>query len=119
MGEPENLISSGDLAVAASPLPARGPKNKRVLLVEEDPLRRVMVLNKLRLDGFDVDVAANPLVALEKVPGGELSAILLDLTNSDSSGIELIKAARRDPEFAKRPIYISTDAPLTSSRISD
>src|SRR4051812_18466800 len=119
MGEAEQVSNSGDIFVAMPPPAHSGKKNKRVLLVEEDPLRRAMLLNKLRVEQFDVDVASNAIVALEKLPGGELTALLIDLTDIESQGVQLIKAARRDPEFHKRPIFVCTDALLTSSLARD
>jgi CheY-like chemotaxis protein len=119
MGEPEQTVNGSDSTIAVPAPAVPVPRNKRVLLVDEDPLQRAMLLNKLRMDGFDVEVASNAVVGLEKLPGGDLSGILLDLTNAESNGVELIKAARRDPQFHKRPIFVSTDAMLGSSLARD
>ena len=109
MGEVEQSLRDGDADVAVSP--SFGGKKKRVLLVEEDPLARAFLLSKLRMEGIDVDVAWNGKLALKKLPGGRLDAIFLDLLTSDVDGLELIAAARRDPEFGNRPIYICTKGP--------
>src|SRR5438876_4461487 len=114
MGEPEQSLTYGDGNVAVSP--SFGGKKKRVLLVEEDPLARAFLLSKLRMEGIDVDVAWNGKLALKKLPGGHLDAIFLDLLHSDVDGQELIAAARRDPEFGNRPIYVCTKGPATSAR---
>src|SRR5882762_147043 len=81
-------------------------KRKRVLLIEDDPLTRLILLGKLRMAGLDVDVAANGNLALQKIPSGHLDGIVLDVMQSDVQGVEIIKAARRDPQFADRPIYV-------------
>src|SRR5882762_10340348 len=104
MGELEQ--SNGD-AIIAAPSSA-SPRRKRVLLVEEDPLARAFLLNRLRMEGMEVDVAWNGDLALQKLPGGQLDAIFLDLKHAEAHGVELIKAARRDPEFGDRPIYVCT-----------
>src|SRR5438067_12324049 len=113
MGEVEQSLRDGDADVAVSP--SFGGKEKRVLLVEEDPLARAFLLSKLRMEGIDVDVAWNGKLALEKLPGCHLDAIFLDLLHSDVDRIELIAAARRDPEFGNRPIYVCTKGPATGN----
>src|SRR2546428_6408734 len=113
MGEVEQSLRDGDADVAVSP--SFGGKKKRVLLVEEDPLARAFLLSKLRMEGIDVDVAWNGKLALKKLPGGRLDAIFLDLLQSDVDGLELIAAARRDPEFGNRPIYVCTKGPATQN----
>ncbi|HMC27448.1 MAG TPA: response regulator, partial [Verrucomicrobiae bacterium] len=113
MPEPEQSLRDGDGSVAVSP--SFGGKKKRVLLVEEDPLARAFLLSKLRMEGIDVDVAWNGKLALKKLPGGQLDAIFLDLLHSDVDGQELIAAARRDPEFGNRPIYVCTKGPASGT----
>src|SRR5437764_14745359 len=115
MPEPEQSLRDGDGSVAVSP--SFGGKKKRVLLVEEDPLARAFLLSKLRMEGIDVDVAWNGKLALKKLPGGQLDAIFLDLLHSDVDGLELVEAARRDPEFGNRPIYICTTGPATRTSV--
>src|SRR5437764_5394438 len=120
MSEAEQAVANnGETNVAElfSHVPTR--KNKRILLVDEDPLRRASLLQKLRVENFDVEVASNTIVALEKLPGGELTAILLDLTGADSPGLDFIKAERRDPEFASRPIFVCTDAMVSRALARD
>ena len=90
-------------------------KRKRVLLIEDEPSTRLVLLQKLRSTGFDVDVAINGKVALEKIRTGRPDAIFMDLLlprGKGLKGVDVIKAARRDPEFAGRPIYVCTSAAL-------
>jgi len=115
MGELEQ--SNSDEIVTAATSSASSPRRKRVLLVEEDPLARAFLLNRLRTEGMEVDVAWNGDLALQKLPGGQLDAIFLDLKHGEAHGVELIKAARRDPEFHDRPIYVCTNALPTSAAV--
>lgn len=87
-----------------------GGRRQRVLLVEDEPLTRLIILNKLRLAGFDVDVAWNGCLALEKLRTGHPDFIFLDLMLPDIKGVEVIKEARRDPVFGSRPIFVCTAA---------
>lgn len=96
---------------------ASGGRRKRVLLIEDEPSTRLVLLQKLRSTGFDVDVAVNGKLALEKIHTGHPDAIFMDLLLPRVKGLrgeDVIKAARRDPEFADRPIYVCTSAALMS-----
>ena len=104
----------GGNADAADAGPSDG-KRKRVLLIEDEPSTRLVLLQKLRSTGFDVDVAVNGKVAMEKIRTGHPDAIFMDLLLPrvrGLKGVDVIKAARRDPEFAGRPIYVCTSAAL-------
>src|SRR5688572_2362910 len=97
----------GDEAGASAP----GPR-KRVLLIEDEPSTRLMLIQKFRSAGLDVDVAVNGKVALEKIRIGHPDAIFMDLLLPRVKGVDVIKAARNDPEFGDRPIYVCTSAAL-------
>src|SRR5262245_57045711 len=88
------------------------PKRKRILLIEDEPIARLQLLQKLRESGFDVDVASNGQVALERIRTIGLDAIFMDLLLPDLKGVDVIKAARQDPKFGERPIYVCTSAAL-------
>jgi chromosome segregation ATPase len=113
----ENLEGAvGGNGDAASPCASDGSR-KRVLLIEDEPATRLVLLQKLRSTGFDVDVAVNGKLALEKIRTGHPDAIFMDLLLprvKGLRGVDVIKAARRDPEFAGRPIYVCTSAALMS-----
>jgi PAS domain S-box-containing protein len=85
-----------------------------VLLVEDEPSTRLMLIQKFRSAGLDVDVAVNGKLALEKIRSGHPDAIFMDLLLPRVKGVDVIKAARNDPEFGDRPIYVCTSAALMS-----
>ncbi len=87
-------------------------KRKRVLLIEDQPAARLVLLQKLRESGLDVDVAANGQVALEKLRNGAPDAVFMDLLLPFMKGADVIKAFRQDPKFADRPIFVCTSATL-------
>jgi DNA-binding response OmpR family regulator/chromosome segregation ATPase len=83
---------------------------KRILLVEGDGFTRLVLLFRLRLAGFRVDFTSNGIIAKEKLTSRHPDALLVELKLRGLSGLELIKAARSDPEFGDRPIYVFTNA---------
>jgi CheY-like chemotaxis protein len=88
------------------------PKRKRILLIEDEPIARLQLLQKLRESGFDVDVASNGQVALDRIRAVSPDAIFMDLLLPDVKGVDVIKAARQEPKFRDRPIYVCTSAAL-------
>ena len=88
------------------------PKRKRILLVEDEPMARLQLLQKLRESGFDVDVASNGQVALDRIRAVTPDAIFMDLLLPAVKGVDVIKGARQDPKFRDRPIYVCTSAAL-------
>jgi chromosome segregation ATPase/CheY-like chemotaxis protein len=83
-----------------------------VLLIEDEPSTRLLLIQKFRSAGLDVDVAVNGKLALEKIRTGHPDAIFMDLLLPRVKGVDVIKAARNCPEFADRPIYVCTSAAL-------
>jgi PAS domain S-box-containing protein len=109
-GQPHS-DAEANLAVTSSPDGSR----KRVLLIEDEHATRLVLLTKLRMAGFDVDVAPNGSVALDKLRRGHPDAIFMDLLLSDLKGVDVIKEARRDPKFGSRPIYVCISADRMSA----
>ena len=94
---------------AISDIPApEGAARKRILLVEGDGFTRLVLLLRLRLAGFGVDFTSNGTLGLGKLRSGHPEILLLDLKLCGMSGVQLIKAARAEPGFADRPIYVYT-----------
>lgn len=95
-----------DLAQVEPPAPGR----KRILLVEGDGFTRLVLLLRLRLAGFGVDFTSNGILGLGKLRSCHPDILLVELKLCGLSGLELIKAARAEPGFAERPIYVYTHA---------
>jgi CheY-like chemotaxis protein len=83
-------------------------KGKRVLLVEGDGFTRLVLLLRLRLAGFAVDFTSNGILGLGKLRSCRPDILLVELKLCGLSGLDLIKAARAEPSFGNRPIYVFT-----------
>src|SRR6266852_66670 len=110
MSKLEQSLGSGQAEAAVSSI--RNTKGKRVLLIEDEPLTRLVLLQKLRTAGFDVEFAPNGPIALEMLRGSHPAALFMDLMLPYGKGEAVIKQARRDPVFGNRPIYVCTSASL-------
>jgi PAS domain S-box-containing protein len=95
-----------------APAEAAAPeiKKKRLLLVEDDAPTRLALMRMLRQAGFDVDVAVNGALALEKVRKNCPDALFMDLLLPEVKGVDVIKEARRHPQFGGRPIFVCASA---------
>ena len=86
---------------------ARQPPG-RILLVEDEPLIRMLAIDQLEAAGFKVDVAGSAAEALSKlvlVPGG-VDAVILDIGLPDRSGDVLAHEIRAT--HPQMPIILAT-----------
>jgi DNA-binding response OmpR family regulator len=108
-----SIMSEATLSPTVEP-PASGgehpgaDRSKRILLVEGDGFTRLVLLLRLRLAGFKVDFTSNGYLGLGKLRTCRPDILLIELKLCGLSGLELIKAARAEPGFGDRPIYVFT-----------
>ncbi len=72
------------------------PDNARVLVVEDDKEIADVLRRSLRLEGYEVGLAADGAVALEQAIEFEPDAIVLDLGLPRVDGIDVCRRIRRD-----------------------
>lgn len=90
-------------------------KRRRLLLIQHDPRARITLWDKFKNAGFEVDIAANPHLAVDKLRIAAPDAIFIDLVPANSKSLDIIKEARRNKNFAARPIYVCTTAALMAT----
>ncbi|QRN98290.1 response regulator [Archangium violaceum] len=79
----------------------------RVLIVEDHADSRELLAEFLEALGYEVDVAANGLEALERLRGAPRPrAVLLDLMMPVMSGWELMRHVREDPALRSLPVVV-------------
>lgn len=84
-------------------------KSPYVLVVDDDSDIRKIVEVAMRLDGVRVETAENGAVALEKLGGSELPAvILLDLMMPAMDGWAFAEALQKDPRLRSLPVIVMT-----------
>src|SRR5579859_142953 len=107
MGDTSLISKSAAVEPVAGPA---SPERKRILLVEGDGFTRLVLLLRLRLAGFGVDFTSNGVLGLGKLRSCHPDMLLIELKLCGLSGVDLIKAARAEPGFGNRPIYVFTHA---------
>ena len=83
-----------------------------VLVVEDDPDLRHLMHRLLSLEGFDPQVAANGLEALDILRSAPPPrVILLDLMMPVMDGWQFRQQQRADPQLAGIPVVVTTAVP--------
>jgi DNA-binding response OmpR family regulator len=83
-------------------------KQKKILVVEDDPAMREIVSHKLLSHGFEVRQAEDGKQALEKFDQEKPDLILLDLMLPEIDGFHVLENIRKrpDPTQANTPIIV-------------
>lgn len=87
--------------------------SQRVLVVEDDPGTRDILLRQLASGGWQTDTATNGREGLARVATQAPGLILLDLMMPEMDGFEFLTELRRRPDGARIPVVIITAKSLT------
>ncbi|MEO1252627.1 MAG: response regulator [Pseudomonadota bacterium] len=91
----------------------------KVLLVDDDPVMRELASAKLRDAGYDVLLAENGAIGLEKMRADKVDLVISDLDMPVMDGFELTKNIREDRTIASTPVIVitSSDHPEAVDRV--
>lgn len=92
--------------IAAQEKPAGAVKSGRVLLVEDDPTMVKMYSTKLRLEGFEVEVAYDGEEGLKKINEWLPDLVVLDLMIPKVGGMDVLEQLRSWPKTKNLPVVI-------------
>jgi len=81
----------------------------KILIIEDDRYISKMYQLKLSLDGFDVQVADNGRIGVDKVKEFKPDIILTDILMPELDGFEVIKMVKADEESKSTPILIMSN----------
>jgi signal transduction histidine kinase/DNA-binding response OmpR family regulator len=90
-----------------------GRADMPVLVVEDDPASREMLVRVLRKEGYDVAEAENGSVALERIAERKPELILLDLMMPVMDGFQFLSVLSTQPQIADIPVIVVTAKDLT------
>ena len=90
---------------------------KRILVVDDSPtIRRMMIASLRGLSDVEIDEASSGLEAVERLALGPVNMLFLDLNMTDLHGIEVIEFVRRHKAYAGIPICVVTTRGDEASR---
>ncbi|WP_298619222.1 response regulator [uncultured Zoogloea sp.] len=107
------------VGTAPPPLPAAelgAIAGARILLVEDNDLNQQVATEMLAHAGFEVDVADNGAVAVEKVSAGAYDLVLMDMQMPVMDGLTATRAIREQPDLAWLPIVAMTANAMSGDR---
>lgn len=82
---------------------------RKILIVDDSPILRHMVLEALRTMGdVSFEQAANGLEAIERLALSHFDLMTLDLNMPDMHGLEVLQFVRQQPAHAALPILVLT-----------
>ena len=117
------LSNTGEADGAGPGKPARSARmalrsDRRVLLVEDNPVNQMLALRMVEKLGLEVTVAANGHEALEAVGEETFAAILMDCQMPEMDGYEATAEIRRreDGNGAHTPIIAMTASTMAGDR---
>lgn len=108
--------SSGVSSLSAGRLIASEHAGKRVLLAEDEPVNRVLLMDLLESVGLDVSVAEDGLEAVALAERGPFDLVLLDVHMPRLGGLEAARRIRATPSYGRTPIIAVTASVLAEDR---
>lgn len=89
--------------------------NKKILLVDDDPVVLEFVRQELTADGWSCTTAREAMEGFEKARDLRPALIISDFQMPDfGKGTDLVRAVRRDPALVKTPVIIITGMNLAT-----
>jgi DNA-binding response OmpR family regulator len=87
---------------------------KKILLIEDDQIVANVYRNKLTLEGYQTETAADGETGLRLLRTLKPHMVILDLMLPGISGVDVIKEIRKDEEFSKLPTVVFSNTYLTN-----
>ena len=82
------------------------PAQASILVVDDDPLNRKLLVRLLEQEGHRVETAANGREALERVPAEPPDVVLLDIVMPELDGISVLERLKADPALQHVPVIM-------------
>jgi CheY-like chemotaxis protein len=84
-----------------------------VLVVDDDPAVRRLVVETLRAEGVELREAADGHAALKEIEDRRPDVLVLDLTLPELDGFAVLERLQADPALRTLPVVVLTGTPLS------
>lgn len=85
-------------------------RRQRLLIAEDDPSIRRLLIVSLRTQGYQTVEACDGSQALEAMRAGQVDLVVLDLMMPKVSGFDVLAQRAADPKLRKIPVIVVTAA---------
>ncbi len=82
------------------------PGNRCILIVDDDPGIRRLLVTFLRWQGYRLLEARNGREALEEMRAGDADLVVLDMMMPEVSGMDVLRAREADPSLQHIPTIV-------------
>lgn len=82
---------------------------EKILIVEDDMYINKMYQLKLNLEGYQVEIAENGRIGVEKAKRFKPNIMLLDILMPEMDGFEVLKAVKEDKSTKDIPVLIMSN----------
>lgn len=97
-----------ELKLHAAPRAAHQDQRRRVLVVDDSPLTRELLVSLLEAVGYVIVQATDGARALEVLGRERVDCVVTDLEMPNVDGLELTRRLKSHPSFARLPVVIVT-----------
>ena len=80
----------------------------KILIVDDDPMFRVMLRTFLLKNNYDITEASNGKECLKKIKADEFHIVLTDLRLPDTTGLDLLKEIKESEKNSQVPVILMT-----------
>lgn len=77
-----------------------------VLVVDDDPMNRLLLKRGLEREGLTVEVAPDGRVALDRLSEGEFDIVVLDILMPEVDGFEVLAKMKADTRLRRIPVVV-------------
>src|SRR5471032_2123188 len=87
---------------------------KKILIVEDNQVVANVYRNKLAVEGYQVEIAADGETGLKVMRTFKPDMIILDLMLPKMTGVDVIKQIRSEEDFSRLPVIVFSNTYLTN-----
>ncbi|MBX3381422.1 MAG: hybrid sensor histidine kinase/response regulator [Phycisphaeraceae bacterium] len=102
----QSLQEGKPLGIAAKYAEAQNASKRRILVVDDSITVREVERQLLQRRGYHVEIAVDGKEGLNALKAGKFDLLVTDVDMPRMTGIELIRALRKEPRFAELPVII-------------
>ncbi len=81
----------------------------KILIIEDDPLMTRLYQKVFKFEKYEVEVASNGIIGLEKAGTFKPTLILLDIMMPKMNGLQVLGKLKANPETKKIPVVVLTN----------